>query len=135
MILKKRKGFTLIEVIVAVSIVIILASLSVPKISGYISKAKNAKVVSIGKQLYSAAMWSYSEKGGSFDATDISTAISSVTGITGASVSVAANSPQNVAIVFTSDSVNYQLNINASTNIYSIRKNEAGATAFFTSTQ
>lgn len=134
MIVKKRKGFTLIEVIVAVSIVIILASLSVPKISGYIGKAKNAKAVSIGKQLYSAAMWSYSEKGGSFNQADISSAISTVTGVTGASVLVPSYNSQNVTISFTSDSDNYSLTINAATNVYNIKKGTNTA-PFFTSTQ
>ena len=43
---KKNGGFTLVELIVVIAILAILAGVAVPAYSGYITKAKDAKVVS-----------------------------------------------------------------------------------------
>lgn len=115
----RKKGFTLIEVIVAVSIVIILASLAVPKVAAYIDKAKNAKVITQGKQIYTAAMWSYSEEEGKFISGSISEAVNTVSGISSIS-KISVKNTKNVDISFTSDSNTYLLNIDADTNTYKI---------------
>ncbi|SKA76885.1 type IV pilus assembly protein PilA [Clostridium sp. USBA 49] len=114
----KKKGFTLIEVIVAISIVMILASLTVPKVTAYIDKAKNTKVISQGKQIYTAAMWSYSEENGTFNSNSISEAINTVAGIS--SINEIKVNNKNVAISFTSDNDIYLLNINGDSNGYTI---------------
>lgn len=116
---KKSKGFTLIEVIVAVTIVIILGTLAVPKVSGYINKAKEAKVTSIGKQIYNAAMWTYSEQGNSFDSTKIIDAVAETTNMSldAGSVDTTGNF---VKINFSNNSKNYVLKIDKVTNIYTI---------------
>lgn len=120
----RRRGFTLIEVIVAVSIVIILASLTVPKVAGYIEKAKNAKVISEGKQLYTAAMWSYSENGG-FNESDVLSAINAVSGVGGiTSESIKVNNSKDVEISFKSGDVTYKLTINSDTNGYTIESDD-----------
>lgn len=121
----RKKGFTLIEVVVAVSIVIILASLTVPKISGYIEKTKNAKVISMAKQVYTAAMWSYSEQGSSFNASsilDTINAVSGVQGINGDSVSVV--NSKNAVVAIMSDNTTYYVKINADTNGYLVTKDD-----------
>ena len=128
----KKKGFTLIEVIIAVSIVVILASLSVPKVTGYIDKAKDAKALTCGKQLYTAAMWSYNEQGNKFDSTQVLNTITASTGINVTASSIAVTDTNNVTINFSSDNKSYSIAINASANSYIISN---GARTVYSITQ
>lgn len=51
----KKKGFTLVELIVVLVILAILAALLIPALTGYIDKAKEKSVVSEARQLQMAA--------------------------------------------------------------------------------
>lgn len=132
-----KEGFTLIEVIVAVSIVVILASLAVPKVSGYIEKARNSKAVNAGKQIYSAAMWSYTDKGNSFVEDSVEEAIIALAGIkttdlvtvactnivpTSGGTSTTTPNTNEVNITYKNDTVSYIMTINATTNVFTISK-------------
>lgn len=129
---KKNRGFTLIEVIVAVSIVIILSALAVPKVSGYISRAKETKAMSMGKQIYNAAMWSYSEQGNTFNSDKIKAAVADTTNITLADTDVD-TAGSDVVIKFSNDSKNYTLSINKTSSNYTIT-NTTDSKAVFSST-
>jgi len=53
---KTRKGFTLIEMVLVIAIIVILASVMVISISGYLKRASNVKqVVSSGSESFSTA--------------------------------------------------------------------------------
>jgi type IV pilus assembly protein PilA len=119
----KAKGFTLIEVIIAVSIVVILASLTVPKVTGYIDKAKDAKAINAGKQLYTATMWSYSDQGNTINKAQIEKTIADTMSLSTAPIATPASDGKSVAITFTTDNVNCSILIVPDNNSYVISKN------------
>ena len=51
----KKKGFTLVELIVVLVILAILAALLIPALTGYIDKAKEKQVVAEARQIVMAA--------------------------------------------------------------------------------
>ncbi|MFL0269585.1 prepilin-type N-terminal cleavage/methylation domain-containing protein [Candidatus Clostridium radicumherbarum] len=117
---KRKKGFTLIEIIVAVTIIIILSALAVPKVSGYISKAKEANVISKGKQIYNAAMWTYSEQGNAFDKAKIEAAVTSTTNIKATDINATVNTA-DVTISFKNNDKGYNLVISKDDNTYTVK--------------
>ena len=64
----KKKGFTLVELIVVLVILAILAALLIPALTGYIDKAKNKSIVAETRQAVMAAQTLVDEAYGSKDA-------------------------------------------------------------------
>ncbi len=62
-ILKKKGGFTLVELIVVIAILAILAAVAIPAYSGYISKAKDAADLSTLDAVLTAAQGALAQKG------------------------------------------------------------------------
>ena len=60
----KKKGFTLVELIVVLVILAILAALLIPALTGYIDKARNKSVVAETRQAVMAAQTILDEKYG-----------------------------------------------------------------------
>ena len=59
----KKKGFTLVELVITIAIVLILSVVSVPIYRGYINKAKWAEAYALSGTILSAQKAYYSEHG------------------------------------------------------------------------
>lgn len=57
----KKHGFTLVELIVVLSILAILATLLIPSLTGYIEKAKKQAVLTEAKEVWTASQAALSE--------------------------------------------------------------------------
>ena len=119
-----EKGFTLIELIVVVSIILILSGLLVPKVLGYQDKARKAKVVTTGRQIFEASMESYTEEEGKFDLAKLKSSITAVTDaqIAADGVTLTEGSDQIATVKFASDNKNYSETITASSNQFIIKE-------------
>ncbi|MHB9940286.1 pilin [Clostridium sporogenes] len=119
--LKKKKGFTLIELMVVISIILVLASFLVPKLTAYKDKAKDTKAINTGKQIQVAAINSYNENNESFNSNNLKEDIETFTGI---KVDSASESKigEAVDVAYKSDNENYIVQIDLEGNSYSVKK-------------
>ncbi|WP_251859474.1 type II secretion system protein [Clostridium sp. Marseille-Q2269] len=119
--MKKKKGFTLIELMVVISIILILASFLVPKLTAYKDKAKDTKAINTGKQIQVAAINSYNENNERFNSNNLKEDIETFTGITVDSTNE--SQPGNaVDIGYKSDNENYLVQIDIKENTYTVKK-------------
>lgn len=58
---KKKKGFTLVELIAVVAILAILAAVAVPRVVGYVDKSKKVAIQTTASTIYNAAEIAYSD--------------------------------------------------------------------------
>ncbi|MBU5300644.1 type II secretion system GspH family protein [Clostridium sporogenes] len=119
--MKKKKGFTLIELMVVISIILVLASFLVPKLTAYKDKAKDTKAINTGKQIQVAAINSYNENNESFNSNNLKEDIETFTGI---KVDSANESKigEAVDVAYKSDNENYIVQIDLEGNSYSVKK-------------
>lgn len=113
-----KKGFTLIELLIVISIALILMSFMLPKFNGYMTKAKDLKAENEAQQIYTAAMASYGERGGMFDAEEIKKDIENLVGnVSGLYTSI---NSEILTINFTLDKKQYSLIIDPKKNNYEL---------------
>ena len=119
--MKKKKGFTLIELMVVISIILVLASFLVPELTAYKDKAKDTKAINTGKQIQVAAINSYNENNESFNSNNLKEDIETFTGI---KVDSASESKigEAVDVAYKSDNENYIVQIDLEGNSYSVKK-------------
>ncbi len=67
---KEKQGYTLVELMVVVTIIAILTATSTPVFTGYIKKAKNSKYLAECRTIYMAAEASLSEISGRWERTE-----------------------------------------------------------------
>ena len=117
---KKRKGFTLIELVVVISIILIFAGFLIPKFAGYQTRAKDTKAINTAKQIQSAALSSYSEMDGKFESAAVSDSVTALTGAEGVSVTVEGG--KTVKVSFTSDTSTYTVKIEDTSGTFTVYK-------------
>ena len=108
---KKRKGFTLIELVVVIAILGLLAALAIPRFSDQRKNATKATVLADARSIYSELEVKYAEDG------KYPPSYSLPTNYTG---------NLKVAYATTNDDQNYSLTYQDSSDIYSIVVTDAG---------
>lgn len=117
-----KKGFTLMELLIVISIALILMSIMLPKFNGYMTKAKNLKAENEAQQIYTAAMASYGEEEGKFDEEKIKENVSKLVGtVEGISASVNGNT---ATICFILDHKQYSFTIDPNNDGYELISSE-----------
>lgn len=120
---KRKKGFTLIELVVVISIILIFAGFLIPKFAGYQTRAKDTKAINTAKQIQSAALSSYSEMDGEFVAASVESAVLELTGAEDAAAKVDSGT---LTVTFTSDGESYKVSITESSGTFRVDKGDPG---------
>lgn len=118
---KTSKGFTLIELIVVIAIILVLSGFLIPKFAGYQAKAKETKAINTAKQIQTAAMSSYSEMDGKFDSTGVTSIVSLLTSAEGVNAK-AASDGKSVTVSYKSDSNDYNAVITDESSSFRVYK-------------
>ncbi|MCS4465644.1 type II secretion system GspH family protein [Clostridium botulinum] len=106
---------------VVISIILVLASFLVPKLTAYKDKAKDTKAINTGKQIQVAAINSYNENSETFNSNNLKEDIETFTGITVDSASES-KVGKAVDIAYTSDNENYIVQIDLEGNNYTVKR-------------
>lgn len=118
---RKKRGFTLIELVVVISIIMIFAGFLIPKFAGYQTRAKDTKAINTAKQIQSAALSSYSEMDGKFVEASVESAVSDLTGAESPEAAIEAGGAA-VKVTFASDGESYAVNITDSSGTFIVLK-------------
>lgn len=107
--MKVKKGFTLIELIVVMAIILILSSFLIPRFSGYKEKANKLKAIDTGRQIYAAAFESSIENGNVYSEASIKKAAHDLVGIENVGVSSASETETDIS--YSIDNKSYTLKV------------------------
>ncbi|WML37696.1 type II secretion system protein [Clostridium sp. OS1-26] len=115
----RKKGFTIIELMLVVSIILVLMGFLVPKFSAYQEKAKVTKAINTAKQIQTAAMASYGDNEGKFDKENVQSNIGLLTSV-GNDVTVEnpSSDDQSVDIKYKSDNKDCKVTVDAAQNSF-----------------
>ncbi|MFL0251581.1 prepilin-type N-terminal cleavage/methylation domain-containing protein [Clostridium neuense] len=120
--MNKTKGFTLIELITTISIILILSSMLVPNVLGYIKKTYEAKAQDTANLVFSSAMESYMKEDG-FIKEDVEECLSENLKIKDINFSVCEPSDEkSINVDFKYKDVNYEVQINGEDCNYVFKK-------------
>lgn len=149
---KKNKGFTLVELMVVITIILVMLGFLIPKLYGYQLKAKQTKAINTSKQIQTAAMASYSENNQKFVESDVLNSIGTLTGVDTSStpavigdanhiakaaipattIVTPGDTDQNVTVKFKSDGDDYIVGIDAESSGYTVNAvTKDGSTQIF----
>ena len=121
---QKKRGFTLIELMLVVAIILILLGFLIPKFSSYQDKVKTTKAINTAKQIHTAAMASYGDNEGNFNGEDVKNYISELTSAENLQVEENLSDTQFITINYESDKNTYTLEINAEENSCIVKDGE-----------
>lgn len=124
---KTSKGFTLIELIVVIAMILVLSGFLVPKYAGYQAKAKETKAINTAKQIQTAAMSSYSEMEDKFVSEGVTNTVTLLTSAESASAVVTGDG-KSVTVKYKSDSSDYNAVITDGSDFKVYKGTDATAT-------
>lgn len=120
--MSRNKGFTLIELITTISIILILSSMLVPNVLGYISKTYEKKAEDTAGLVFSSAMESYMRKDG-FIKEDVEECLNENLKIKDIDFTVSdTEDPTDISVDFNYKNVNYEVQINGEDCSYVFKK-------------
>lgn len=105
----KRKGFTILELIVVMAVILVLSSFLVPKFNGYREKALKVKAIDTGRQIYTAAFVSRMESTDVYSEDSIKDAAKELVGVE--NITVANSGKDNIDINYIVDKKEYTLEV------------------------
>lgn len=113
----REKGFTIIELMLVISIILVLMGFLVPKFSAYQEKAKVTKAINTAKQIQTAAMASYGDNDGKFDKENVESNVDTLTSV-GNDVTIdnPSSDGQSVDVNYKSDSKDCKVTVDAAQN-------------------
>lgn len=119
-----KKGFTLIEIIIVVSIIGILSSILIPKYISYIDKANEAKAEQISKMIFVSAMRVYLNED-KFIKEQVSEAVNDDMNIEGLNINVKSPTQDGNTIYaeFNTGDDNYMVTIKGDNSTFTLNKN------------
>lgn len=126
-LIEKKKGFTLVELMIVISILLVLLGFMIPKFSAYLDKAKKIKAMNTAKQIQTAAMASYGDNNGKFVEDDVESNVTALTTVASAdivSTTVSGTGNQALTINYESDGKSYTINIDAEANTYTLKQGQ-----------
>lgn len=112
------KGFTLLEVMIVISIISILAGFLIPKFIGYENKAKTVKAINTGKQIYNAVMCAYGDNGSDLTVLDVANSVTDLVGINVGGTGEVVKGDNMITVNYPSDSNNYSVVVTLSEGSY-----------------
>jgi type IV pilus assembly protein PilA len=119
----KLKGFTLIELIVVISIIAILGGILIPKYVLYVNKAKEAKIEQVGRMIFTSSMRCYLNDE-AFNKDDVDNAVKEDIGMDGLKITIEDPSEDgsDISADFTTDGLSYKIIIYGDSSSYKLVK-------------